>query len=282
MNDRAITGGRRTRGTTPRHGAGPLVSIVTIVYNGAATIERTIKSVLAQQWTGIEYVIVDGGSTDGTLDIIKRYDDRIDFWISARDKGIYDAMNKGIALCTGDWVGLINADDWYAPDAVPCAMSAADDAAVNIIHGDILIHYPNGAARVKHARTNGFLLRYWEMVLNHPSFFVRRAYYADHPFDPAMRVGGDHQWTLRAWLETPAQFHHLPVVLAHFSAGGASMVIPLAKALKEGDAMYRNLGMGGVHRLIGRLVKVALYLPQALKLRANQFLAPLPRIAPDQ
>ena len=282
MNDVAITGGKRTRGRAPQRGAGPLVSIVTIVYNGAATIERTIQSVLAQQWLGIEYVIVDGGSTDGTIEIIKRYDDRIDFWCSARDNGIYDAMNKGVALCTGDWVGLINADDWYAPDAVQRAMAVADDATINIMHGDIMIHYPNGAQKVKCPRRNGFLLRYWEMVLNHPSFFVRRAYYADHAFDPAMRVGGDHQWTLRAWLETPTQFHYLPVVLAHFSAGGASMVIPLAKALKESDAMYRNLGMGSVHRLIGRLVKVALFLPQALKLRANQFLAPLPHTAPDE
>ena len=113
------TGGRRLKGIvrdgTPDR---PLVSIVTVVYNGAATIERTIASVLGQSYPNIEYIIVDGGSTDGTLDILRAHEDRVDLWVSERDGGIYDAMNKGVALCTGEWVGLINADDWYVDDAV--------------------------------------------------------------------------------------------------------------------------------------------------------------------
>lgn len=278
MNEAIITGGRRTRGIAPAGGDAPLVSIVTVVYNGSATIERTIQSVLGQSWPCIEYIVVDGGSTDGTLDILRRFDDRIDLWQSARDKGIYDAMNKGIALCTGEWVGLINADDHYAPDAVERAMkAAAPRPGVNIVHGDILIHYPNGVAKVKRARISGFLLRYWEMMLNHPSFFVRRSYYAGHPFDPAMRVSGDHQWTLRAWLEDPGQFLYLPEVLAHFTAGGASMAMPLGKALKEGDRMCRNLGLGPFDRLMSVVVKTVLFLPRSAKLWANQFLTPLPR-----
>ncbi|MBL7985738.1 MAG: glycosyltransferase, partial [Flavobacteriales bacterium] len=102
----------RLRGAAPAAGDTPLVSIVTVVYNGAATLERTIQSVLAQSHPRIEYIIMDGGSTDGTLDILRRYDDRIAYWRSAKDKGIYDAMNKGIAECTGEWIGMINAEDW--------------------------------------------------------------------------------------------------------------------------------------------------------------------------
>lgn len=272
-----ITGGKRVHGQPPVQGDGPLVSVVTVVYNGAATLERTIRSVLAQPGR-VEYIVMDGGSTDGTLDILRRYDRDIDLWCSAPDKGIYDAMNKGIARCTGDWVGLINADDWYAEGALGRAMSAAAGRPdVNIVHGDIRIHYPNGTSKVKHARVNGFLLKHWEMVLNHPSFLVRRSYYAGHPYEPSFRVGGDHHWTLRAWLEDPRQFLHLPEVIAHFSVGGASATIPLRKALREGDAVSRSLGLGTAHRWLSRLVKVALHAPAKGKLWFNQFVSPLLR-----
>lgn len=274
----AFAGGRRVKGILPTAGEGPLVSIVTVVWNGAATLERTIQSVLAQKNTRIEYILLDGGSTDGTLDIIRRYEDRIDFWRSAKDKGIYDAMNQGIALCTGDWVGLINADDWYPDDAVARAMSAADMApSANVIHGDILIHYPNGTSKVKHPKPSGFLLKHWEMVLNHPSFFVRRSFYQGRPFNTTFRVGGDHHWTLRAWLESPANFHQVNHVLAHFSVGGASATIPLNKALREGDAISRDLGLGPIHRLMSRLVKTCLHIPARAKLWFNQFVAPSTR-----
>lgn len=249
----------------------PKVSIITVVYNGAATLERTIESVLAQGYPDLEYIIVDGGSTDGTVDIIKRHGKALSRWVSEPDQGIYDAMNKGIAMATGQWIGMINADDAYAEGAVERAMVAArqnDDT--NIIHGDILIHYANGARKVKHARRSGFLLKYWEMVLNHPSFFVRRSYYANHPYDAAFRVGGDHLWTLSAWREDPGQFHYVPEVLAHFTAGGASMQIPLRKVLAESDAMAEALGFSWWERLMARAVRTALYLPAMVKLWSNQ------------
>ena len=268
-------GGKRTKGVTPTASAGTLVSIVTVVYNGAATLERTIQSVLAQTHQRIEYIIIDGGSTDGTLDILRRYDDRIDFWQSANDNGIYDAMNKGIAQCSGDWVGMINADDRYPADAVALAMDGArTHANASIVHGDILIHYPNGTSKVKKAKLNGFLLKHWEMVLNHPSFFVRRSFYDGRPFSTAFRVGGDHHWTLRAWTENERMFHYIPFVLAHFSAGGASATIPLSKAMREGDAVSRDLGLGIWHLWSSRFVRIALHFPAKAKLWFNQFLAP--------
>lgn len=273
MNE--LEGGRRTKGQLATGSPGrPLVSIVTVVFNGAATLERTLRSVREQDHPHIEHIVVDGGSTDGTVDLLKAHDNDLAYWVSAPDKGIYDGMNKGLALCRGEWVGLINADDWYEPGVVSRLMREAEGRdRVNILHGDIWIHYPNGVRRIKRARNSSFLLKYWEMVLNHPSFFVRRSYYQAHPFDPTFRVSGDHLWTLKAFLEDPAQFHYVPVPVANFSAGGASMTVPLRRALSEGARVARAAGMGPGGVLMGHLVRTALHLPQYLKLLANQYLS---------
>jgi glycosyltransferase involved in cell wall biosynthesis len=277
MSVQPLRGGRRHQGLRRENGpARPLVSIITVVFNGAATLERTIQSVLGQTYDNIEYIIVDGGSTDGTLDLVRRYEDLMDLWVSERDRGIYDAMNKGVALATGEWVALINADDWYEPDTVARVVEAVKDRpSINIVHGDIWIHYPNGHRKVKHARRSGFLLKYWEMVLNHPTFFVRRSYYQGRPFDATLRVSGDHKWTLAAWLHDTRQFLYLPEVLANFTAGGASMTIPLKRVLSEGRRVSHDLGLGAFGTFIGQLTRTALYVPQFLKLQFNQFVAPL-------
>lgn len=276
MSD-TLKGGRRERGgqrsSSPFE---PLVSIVTVVYNGAATLERTMQSVFAQRYPNIEYIVVDGGSSDGTLDLLRKHEDRLDLWVSERDKGIYDAMNKGVALCTGEWVALINADDWYEPDTVARVVEAARQRPdINIVHGDIWIHYPNGHKKLKQAKRNGFLLKYWEMVLNHPSFFVRSSYYQGRPFDATLRVSGDHKWTLAAWLRSKQQFLYLPEALANFTAGGASMTIPLKRVLSEGRRVSHDLGLGAFGTFIGQVTRTALYIPQYLKLQFNQHVSPL-------
>lgn len=120
MNSGTIReGGLRLKGVSKTSSPGrPLLSVVTVVFNGAAHLERAIQSVLSQSYGNVEYVVVDGGSTDGTLDILRKYGDRIDFWVSEPDEGIYHAMNKGIALATGELIGLLNSDDDYLPDAL--------------------------------------------------------------------------------------------------------------------------------------------------------------------
>jgi glycosyltransferase involved in cell wall biosynthesis len=101
----------------------PLVSIITVVFNGERYLEETIKSVINQTYKNIEYIIIDGGSTDNTLNIIKKYEDKIDYWISEKDKGIYDAINKGIKLSRGELIGIINADDYYEIDVLEKVVS---------------------------------------------------------------------------------------------------------------------------------------------------------------
>lgn len=267
-----MEGGKRTTRTGPA--PTPRISVVTVVYNGAAVLEKTIQSVLGQGLPGLEYIIIDGGSTDGTVDMICAYEGDLEYWVSERDRGIYDAMNKGIQLCRGEWVGLINADDTYTPGALQRVLEAVQGRPeVNVVHGDILLRYPDGTGKVKRAKRSSFLLKYWEMVLNHPSFFVRREYYADHLFSLDLPVIGDHHWALRAWLENPGQFLYLPEVLAHFAVGGVSMTGSLGRALKEGDRMRRDLGFSRAGRWLGSTVRVALYLPVLIKLRINRIRA---------
>lgn len=125
----------------------PLVSVITVVYNGASLIEKTINSVISQEYENIQYVVIDGGSSDGTIDLIKKYENNISYWVSEPDKGIYDAMNKGIQASQGEWIIFINAGDFfYSNDALGKIfednLSNASDA--DIIYGRSVMYYPDG------------------------------------------------------------------------------------------------------------------------------------------
>lgn len=118
-------GGLRTRGSFKSTIPGkPLLTVITVVYNGEKYLEQAIQSVLAQTYDNVEYIIIDGGSTDGTLDIIRNYEERVDYWVSEPDEGIYDAMNKGISLASGELIGILNSDDWYSSYAIDSVIAA--------------------------------------------------------------------------------------------------------------------------------------------------------------
>ena len=118
------------------------ISVITVVYNDCKHIEETIKSFISQTWRNKEYIIIDGGSTDGTVDIIKRFEEDITFWCSEPDEGIYDAMNKGIAKASGDWINILNSGDHYASTtSLEDAVRNTDTDKVDVIFGDsIEIH----------------------------------------------------------------------------------------------------------------------------------------------
>jgi glycosyltransferase involved in cell wall biosynthesis len=170
------------------------VSIITVVYNAVNTIEHTIQSVINQGYNNLEYIIIDGGSTDGTLEVIEKYRKFIDRFISGPDKGIGDGFNKGIALAQGEWIGMINADDWYAPNAVELMLAnvSADD---DVCCGNIRLIGKNGFERDKRSKV-GWLN--FGMYIMHPTCFVRkRVYRAAGQYDINLKIAMDFDMFLR-------------------------------------------------------------------------------------
>lgn len=173
----------------------PLISIVTVVFNGDKHLEETILSVINQTYDNVEYIIIDGGSTDGTLDIIKKYEDRIDYWVSEEDGGISDAFNKGIKCASGDIIGLINADDWYEVDALSCiARTFSANPDCGIFCGSMQLH-TEGRSRILHSKPH-FL--WFGMTIVHPSTFIKaEIYHSFGLFDIALKYAMDYDLLLR-------------------------------------------------------------------------------------
>jgi len=198
----------------------PLVSIITVVFNGAKHIEQTIKSVLGQSYANIEYIIIDGGSTDNTLEIIKRYEDKIDYWQSERDGGIYFAMNKGISLAKGELIGIINADDYYLPDTVAKVIESDKAQHADIYHGDMQYITESGDA-LSSAKPD--ITKMNEMpAIFHPTCFVKKKVYDKAGlFDTQYKISADYDFLLRC-LKQNFSFHYIPQTLTCFRLGGMS------------------------------------------------------------
>jgi len=195
----------------------PLVSIVTVVRNGATTFERALQSVLSQDYPRVEYIVVDGGSTDGTLDIIRSRDDRITVWVSETDAGISDAFNKGVAFAHGDIVGILNSDDWYEPGAISSAVHALAETGADIAYGK-LQYWENDRRTYLVTSDESLLDR--GMTVGHPTVFVRRPCYERLGlFRLDFRQAMDYEWLLRA-KSGGARFCFVDTCLANMQGGG--------------------------------------------------------------
>lgn len=200
-------------------------SIITPTRNCCATLAAAMVSVLNQTGVEFEYLIVDGGSTDGTVEIIRKFADRDSRirWVSEPDKGIADAFNKGLGMATGEWVGIINSDDCYVPGALTAVAEAIHrHPNADVIHGDMLRLDVDGHPLfvLKPASVERAIWR--QMPLNHPATFVaRRAYDKVGGFDTGLRIAMDYDLILRLYC-AGARFVHLEQVLAQMRYGGAS------------------------------------------------------------
>jgi len=195
----------------------PLISIITIVFNGERHLEQTIRSVLDQTYSNIQYIIIDGGSTDQTINIIKKYEKDIYFWISEKDKGISDAFNKGIARATGDIIGIINADDWYEPNTFEQIAGEMGDA--DICFGDVQFWKDE---QKEFIQKGNLKLLSREITIIHPTVFVKRKIYETYGgFDLHYRCAMDYDLLLRLKVNK-CKFKYLPKTLANMRWGGLS------------------------------------------------------------
>ena len=201
-----------------------LVSIITIVLNRADCIEGTIRSVISQDYPFIEYIVVDGGSTDGTVEIIKKYGDRISKWVSEPDNGISDAMNKGIGMASGIIIGMIHAGDYYEPGAISAVVQAFRDCPnAGVVHGNMLLVHPGGTTVAACRPFRDIEKEGWkEVPVLHPTVFVKKSVYESYGvFDTSYSIAMDFDIILRL-LRRGVIFKYVQRNLATMTTGGIS------------------------------------------------------------
>lgn len=206
----------------------PLISIITVIFNSKNSLEQTIKSVINQSYEHVEYIIIDGGSTDGTLDIIKQYEKNLAYWISESDRGIYDAMNKGITVAKGKIIGILNSGDLYNQDALKKVAKLYDNNQQNeylIITGAMTRFDNDTKIEFIQKRSLTDLRRRINlgMPINHPATFVTKNIYETIGcFNPKYKIGGDYDFIFRAYHSQIVQFIFTDDILAAMSMGGVS------------------------------------------------------------
>jgi len=207
----------------------PLISIITVVFNGGDTLEDAILSVFGQCYDNIEYIIIDGGSNDDTLDIIQKYDAKVDLWVSEGDKGIYDAMNKGIKLASGDYIGFLNADDFFSnPQAVEKIVERFLIEKTDAVFSQLDVVDPNNLSRIlRKYRVKKFstlMLRIGVMP-PHPTFYCRKSCYQKLGitcYRTDYQIASDFELLLRLLLTQNISWSYIAETTIIMRSGGVS------------------------------------------------------------
>jgi glycosyltransferase involved in cell wall biosynthesis len=224
------------------------ISIITVSFNSVITIRDTIESIISQDYNNIEYIIIDAGSNDGTLDIIKEYKEHISYFISEADNGIYDGMNKGIAAATGDIVGILNSDDFFPNSLVISNVASTfEKQSCDAVYGDlvyvkffdidkIIRYWQSGEFSVKKIK-NGWMLP-------HPTFFVKKYLYDKYGYyNTDFKTAADYEMVLKLLYKHNIKAFYIPMILVNMRIGGASnsSILNRIRANKEdGLAWTRN------------------------------------------
>jgi glycosyltransferase involved in cell wall biosynthesis len=203
------------------------ISIITVVYNNSQTINYAIESILAQDCPNIEHIIIDGASTDGTVEIIKSYGDKIAKFISEPDQGIYDAMNKGLKLATGDIIGILNSDDFYASNTIISdIVREFETKTVDLVFGDLVFVKPEDLTKVvrTYATPNFNPDKFaWGWMPPHPTCFLNRSVYERYGhFKTDYRIAADYEILIRFMAKYKITYSHIPKVLVKMRTGGLS------------------------------------------------------------
>lgn len=226
VRDRSELSGLTGGGPTGRpHGnSAAMVTVVTVAFNAARTIERTIDSVAAQTYLDLEYIVVDGGSADGTIDLLRKREADIDLWLSEPDRGISDAFNKGIALARGEFIALVNADDWLEPRHVEWAADTLRRTEADFVFGNLMVHTADGAPQylLLGDRRYAARLRHAMPDINHPSVVCRRKVYERIGlYDTRLGVAMDYEWILRGH-NAGLRGEYVAEITSHMEGSGIS------------------------------------------------------------
>ncbi|WP_164970297.1 glycosyltransferase family 2 protein [Halarcobacter ebronensis] len=213
------------------------ISIVTIVLNDKQNIENTILSVLSQD-VQFEYLVIDGGSTDGTLDIIEKYRDKIDIFLSEKDAGIYNAMNKAIDLANGEWICFMNSGDmFYNSDVLKTILPNLDDN-VDIVYGDQEVRY---ASKRKILKANISIQDIWKgMIFSHQSCFVKKDILKEFRFNESNRITADYE-LFYSLFKANKTFSYIPMIVASVSAGGLSDIRRIESIVSRWKIVDKNI-----------------------------------------
>jgi len=224
------TGGRRTKGIIKHTQDGiPLITVVTVVRNGEGTLEETIASVINQTYKNIEYIIVDGASTDGTVDIIKKYEDKIDYWMSESDEGIYYAMNKGIDLASGEWINFMNSGDRFYTDETISAIFGDTNSEADVIYGNTYFVHPN--YRRKAIAADITTLEKRGLNFCHQSCFVRLALMRGK-FNTQYKYMADNEFFYRLY-KLNKNFFYKDMIISVYDAYSGFSKLSLKNVLYE-------------------------------------------------
>lgn len=199
----------------------PKISIITVVYNDGQYISRTIESVISQSYKNIDYVIIDGGSTDSTIEKINKYRNEIDVFVSEKDRGIYDAMNKGIQLCSGEWLLFLNSGDFFhSRDILTSLSKYIEQNNSDIIYGDFKVlsesvkfSFVNKATDVNRIKK--------DMIFSHQACLIKKSLHQKFNYDLKYKICADYDFLLKSYLNG-AKFYKVSEVMATVSNGGLS------------------------------------------------------------
>ena len=225
-----------------KHSLLPTLSVITVVYNDAANLERTMLSVLNQTYPKIQYILIDGQSFDGTLDIIKRYDSRIAIWISEKDAGIYDAMNKGLAISSGDYVLFMNSgDEIYALDTVEKVFTGPD---ADIYYGETEMYDQNwkSLGQRRHRVPESFTWKGFKygMSISHQAIYIRKS--LAEPFNPQYKLSADIDWILKA-AKKAKKIINTRMYVAKYLVGGMSKAKHRESLIERFNIFSKHYGL---------------------------------------
>lgn len=218
----------------------PLISVITVVYNAYPTLEATIQSVINQSQELVEYLIIDGGSTDGSVEIIRKYESRLAAWCSEPDNGIYDAMNKGIDRARGDWLYFLGADDKLNEGVLELIIPYLK-STYKVVFGDVI--FDNGHRMHSYLGQRTIL----QNTLHHQSAFYNKSNFENFRYDPSLKIASDYDLNMKIYTEKQPVLY-IPVLVAYCYAGGASSL--LTQSLQETNTVRKRYVKSNLKNLL--------------------------------